>query len=433
MDVNSFVIGYTKGKQSASGGSGGSGGGVELNIAYGDTPPEDTSKLWVKTSEPSGVVVSKDVETVQGSRGVIELSKRIPVFMYSTVSASKDSKIYLFGYIGGSSGYDYYSTIHRFDTNGNELVTLTEKVVSARARVPNTVVTVGTKIYLFGGSDGNAYSGEISCFDTVSEICTTLPVTFNNPLVNGGSAIVKDNKVYLVGGVAKGKGLYCFDTDTDTYTTLSEVMSESRIITASATVGNKAYLFGGYWNDAIYNTILCFDADTELFTTLQQTVPSKYHMRASAIGDKIYLFGGISNYSITADVTCYDTIYCFDTKTETLTELEEKLPIGQGFATAQTVNNRVYLFGGRLAGKYSIQTESTATLSKAIYRFAEESVSLIQDIIQIVPTDENIFPIINTETTRVEIGVGKVYKGNTEGIGEPVETAICKDGAWTTI
>ena len=37
MDVNSFVIGYNKGKAS----------GLGLNIAYGDTPPEDTSKLWV--------------------------------------------------------------------------------------------------------------------------------------------------------------------------------------------------------------------------------------------------------------------------------------------------------------------------------------------------------------------------------------------------
>ena len=30
-----------------------SGGGGELNIAYGDTAPEDTSKLWIKSEEPS--------------------------------------------------------------------------------------------------------------------------------------------------------------------------------------------------------------------------------------------------------------------------------------------------------------------------------------------------------------------------------------------
>ena len=36
------------------------GGGSELNIAYGDTAPEDTSKLWVKTTEPDSVEISPD-------------------------------------------------------------------------------------------------------------------------------------------------------------------------------------------------------------------------------------------------------------------------------------------------------------------------------------------------------------------------------------
>ena len=36
------------------------GGGGELNIAYGDTAPEDTSKLWVKTTEPDIVEISPD-------------------------------------------------------------------------------------------------------------------------------------------------------------------------------------------------------------------------------------------------------------------------------------------------------------------------------------------------------------------------------------
>lgn len=38
-----------------------SGGGGELNIAYGDTAPEDTSKLWVKTTEPESVEISPEL------------------------------------------------------------------------------------------------------------------------------------------------------------------------------------------------------------------------------------------------------------------------------------------------------------------------------------------------------------------------------------
>jgi hypothetical protein len=48
-------------------------------------------------------------------------------------------------------------------------------------------------------------------------------------------------------------------------------------------------------------------------------------------------------------------------------------------------------------------------------------------------SDSTVVPIINTEAARVEIGVGGVFKGNTDGIGEKVKKAIYKDGAWTNI
>ena len=42
-----------------------SGGGVSLNIAYGETAPEDTSKLWIKANEPANVSVGSDIENVE--------------------------------------------------------------------------------------------------------------------------------------------------------------------------------------------------------------------------------------------------------------------------------------------------------------------------------------------------------------------------------
>ena len=41
----------------------GGGGDLAFNIHYGTEAPEDTSKLWVKTSEPSKVVVIKPNST----------------------------------------------------------------------------------------------------------------------------------------------------------------------------------------------------------------------------------------------------------------------------------------------------------------------------------------------------------------------------------
>ena len=39
--------------------------GVKLNIAYGENPPEDTSKLWIKANEPNNIKIGSDIEKVE--------------------------------------------------------------------------------------------------------------------------------------------------------------------------------------------------------------------------------------------------------------------------------------------------------------------------------------------------------------------------------
>ena len=74
-------------------------GGAELNIAYGNTAPEDTSKLWVKTSEPSNVLVSAS----QFGNGSLETGiSSLPTGATGIASGVVGTKIYLFG--GDSSG-----------------------------------------------------------------------------------------------------------------------------------------------------------------------------------------------------------------------------------------------------------------------------------------------------------------------------------------
>jgi hypothetical protein len=87
-------------------GSGG-GGGAELNIAYGDTAPEDTSKLWVKTTAPSKVHVGYDFPSLEvatiadgssGEGGDAEmLTEVLPTALRSACSVLVGTNIYLFG------------------------------------------------------------------------------------------------------------------------------------------------------------------------------------------------------------------------------------------------------------------------------------------------------------------------------------------------
>ena len=440
MDINSFVIGLAKGKKSGSGyfstkenDAGGltyafkakesEGGGAELNIAYGDTPPEDTTKLWVKTTKPSGVVVSESFEGEEAG-GIRTLSEVLPEGSVNTTSVTVGTKIYLFS--GQGASYTRTNTIQRFDTETQTITTLSTPL--PENRTPGTAQVLGTKAYLFGGESGANRVRTILCFDTENETITTLSATLPSGMADYTASAIKGSKIYLMGGRYGTTAIYCFDTETETTTTLSAVLSDVQMIPAFATVGNKLYLLGGISGANSVNTILCFDMENETITTLSTTVPTVYLMKASVIGTKIYLFGGTNVYDIASSITlAYDTIYCFDTESETITQMTEVLPKKQTVATAATVGNAIYLFGGKITGSYN-------NVLSTIYRFAEGFIVLSNDTLQIVPGDKtNVFPFINTDAVRAEIGVAEVYKGNADGIGEEVEAALYKDGSWVTI
>lgn len=90
--------------------------GVKLNIAYGDTPPEDTSKLWIRANEPDKITFKKEVE---GAESVSLLDTYLPRNEYSYVEsamgcASVGTKIYLFGGNMSVYGIDNSNSITKF-------------------------------------------------------------------------------------------------------------------------------------------------------------------------------------------------------------------------------------------------------------------------------------------------------------------------------
>ena len=77
---------------------------------------------------------------------------------------------------------------------------------------------------------------------------------------------------------------------------------------------------------------------------------------------------------------------------------------------------------------------STAKGKKILTMQLETEIALAENTIQLIPSvSQNVFSFINTPSLEVNIGVGEVYKGNADGIGEPVEAALYKYGAWATI
>lgn len=392
------------------------GGGADLNIAYGDTAPTDTSKLWVKTTEPSGVKVSSDVETeMSDDSSCVATGQSIKVSMASM--AQVGNNCYFFS-------PDDKTSIIKYDVTTDTQTTL--GATAPRVRF-SCAVSIGTKIFVFGGTYGGC-TNIVSLFDTETETITRLSATI--PVATSNMCGVAYGKlIYLFGGETSinvyTNSVYCFDTETETFTTLTSLP-----YTAGDIVGvlsNKTiYLLGG--KETVNNgrkTILKFDCETGLTTTSPTQLP--YNRCGSSVAylkNEVLLFGG-GTYN---ERFYSNKILLFNLKTESITEITVQLVnYRQDMSFCGVVDETTFkIFGG-----YN-QSGSTVT---AIEQFTYgEIILLSSDTLQILPTpDKNIFNLINTDTIKAEIGVKSVLKGNADGIGETVEAALHNGTNWVTI
>ena len=224
-----------------------SGGGSELNIAYGNTAPEDTSKLWIKSEEPNNISFPVLWKPEQIVEGITDTGKTLPTAANYIATATVGTKIYL---LGGYSRNGSVKTIQVFDTTNNTIQILSTTLPQAMYAMG--IAAVGNKIYLFGGQTNNN-----SRLDTIR----------------------------------------VFDTSNNTIQTLSRTLSQSTDGINAAAVGNKIYLFGGKPNNTSYlNKIQVFDTSNNTIQTLSTTLPQAASgIGTAAVGTKIYLFGGIGS------------------------------------------------------------------------------------------------------------------------------------------
>ena len=397
-----------------------SGGGAELNIAYGDTAPEDTSKLWVKTTQPSKVKVSKSLSYMGGDEAYNTLEAVLPKSFAGVSAGVVGDKIYLF------SGYDGYTwgnkTIYCFDTTTKTISTLSATLPNAYTAMGCAVV--GKAIYLLGGTKSGNYSSDIVRFDTETETVTLLDAKTPDKNTDPTSVAIGTD-IWSLGGEAN----YCvwkFDTISGTtHTTTASINTSKNFRSSLQADGSNIYIFGGFnvMPNKAMGSISKFDTITETLTTLNTTLPTaKCLMASTKIGSRIYLFGGATNSDNIKSATGTTTVYCFDMETETITTLPITLATGKkGVHSAGTVGETCYIFGGQN--------------TNAIDEFKPNlTVSVAQNNLHLLSAmGNNKFNLINTDTIQAEIGVSKVYKGNADGIGEQVEAALHNGTSWVTI
>ena len=437
MDVNSFVIGYNKGKASAPAGA-----GVELNIAYGDTPPEDTSKLWVKTSEPSKVTIQPNMD---GFAFEDELKKQTTFSNIAhACSAVSGNNMYI---IGGASSTNamtqkvvnkIYRSSATYWYNDNGKITTPQPMMRACA------VAYDTLIYTFGGYStwNNSVNAWILCIDTVASTCNSFSISLPYSLQFGCCARVGD-KTYIFGGNTKkdasgrtGKILRFVPENSTIEQTAEEFPTGIQNMCCEA-VGTKIYLFGGNTaTDGTVDTIYCFDTETETLLLLETRLPVPLAGAACAsIGDYIYIFGGCVDFN--APTHSYN-IYRFNTQTHRIEKTSASMPKGVYALCANTVDydgngtERIFLAGG---GEYTSSNFAVTNVSNeiSVYAPSEDFELPNGDMLIITDSESNVFTVASAADTKIEIGVSDVFKGDSENIGKLTEAALYKDGTWTTI
>lgn len=391
--------------------------GATFNVAYGETPPEDTSKLWIKANEPENVSVGSDVDGVES----ITTPNVLPEKSSNMSCALVGSKVYLFGGYNGS----YLNTINVFDTETKNIATLNTTLTSPFMQMG--CVAVGTKIYLFGGyyqtSGSNYYSDSILVFDTENETLTRLAATISSYRCRM-SCVAVGTKIYLFGGYTNASNyvstIQVFDTETETINTLSTSLPKSARDMGCAVVGTKIYLFGG--SNSTYKrgftSIWVFDTTNNTIETLSATLESEsYSVSCATIGNKIYLFGGYVGNDY-----C-DKIIVFDPKTEILTPLSVTLTIARREMCCAVVGTDVYLFGG-WGSSAAVSVIEKFTLT---HELTKGDIEIQSGLLN------NKFNLINTDNARVEIGVENVYVGNENNEAERVDAYLHNGTEWAVI
>ena len=383
------------------------GGTVAFNIAYGDAEPEDTSKLWVKTTEPAELTVLSKLAAANES---LETTVAVlPEKAGYIAAAAVGTNVYLFG------GYEssYTNAIRVFDTKTKTIAKLS--VVLPKAASAMVAAAVGSKIYLFGGRSSSAYLSSIQMFDTESETITTLNATLPATARDIGAAVI-GTKVYLFGGRNDNYSskISIFDTENNTIATLGVNLPVNAYGIAAAAIGTKVYLFGGYSSN-YSNAIYVFDATNNTIATLNTVLPaSAQGIAAGVVGTKIYLFGGLRS-----GATGLSTINVFNPEAGTIETLPPALPGAYGHIAAAAVGGEVYLFGGTNLTTY------TNLVNKFVASFPLGANAILLE----ASSTKNLFQIL----PQMELGVANVYRGNADGVAARVPAALYQNGTWVEI
>ncbi|KAL2642336.1 hypothetical protein R1flu_009923 [Riccia fluitans] len=227
-----------------------------------------------------------------------------------TCNAVKNGRlIYVFGGYGQSDCQT--NDVHVFDTSKSTWSKPMVKGSTPTPRDSHTCTTVGSRLFVFGGTDGNSPLNDLHILDTVNNQWSTPVTRGDGPAAREGhSAALIGSRLFVFGGCGRSpddmeetyfNDLYILDTNAFFWTkaaTLGTPPAPRDSHTCSS-YKNMFFVLGGEDSSNSYlSDIHVLDADTlvwkELKTTGQKLVPRAGHTTI-ALGRYLFVFGGFTD------------------------------------------------------------------------------------------------------------------------------------------
>ena len=364
-------------------------GGAKLNIAYGDTAPEDTSKLWVKTAEPEIVEISPELfgETILD-----------PYSFSSGISGMNSS------WQEGKYLYYFYSgSVKRINLETKEIETLYTGYSGDKGYVKNgrLYVVYSQKFGYYDLSDGSktlhVIYDDYQNYSSSIQICGDYVCVFGGSYTYGSGVVVVGSKSYF------NNLIRIYKISTGKYFTLS--MAYGCTNPTVCAIGDKFYIFGGYQSrdkgSSYLAAIQKFDPEARTCTKVAVLPIGTTSQGASVVGNVVYLFGG----SETAE-----KVYKFDATTNTITDLGITLSPTRNSPHIAFYDSRFYIF------------PNTVSTLKLDVDLQKNKLHLVNNAVI-----KNKVKILNSSKAEAVIGITSAFIGDANGKAKEV-TAYVHDG-----
>ncbi|KAI9140148.1 hypothetical protein BKA69DRAFT_1081361 [Paraphysoderma sedebokerense] len=236
-------------------------------------------------------------------------SGELPPPVRAHTSSVVDKRLFIFG---GGNGPTYFNQIYILDTE-----TFIWKKPECKGDIPchrraHSSCTYNNKIYIIFGGDGVKALGDVYVFDTDpnSYTWTRINASGNPPIARGyHTTTLVGSKLYLFGG---SDGHECFhdmhvlDIESNSWSTISTMAKAvPRLSHTAALVGPYIFIFGGHDGSKYSTDMLMFNLATQTFETrpTRGIPPSGRGYCTSILYDsRVFVYGGYDGQQVFDDL-----------------------------------------------------------------------------------------------------------------------------------